>query len=126
MEFKNTVKQEGGLKISVAVIEKVAKIAAMEVEGVSNVSVGSSGVKGFLAKTNLPKAVEVTMFDGVADITVHVVVKYGVKLPAVCKDVQQAVKAHGAGGVDNLFKAVQKEFGVDVKAHNKISFDYIF
>ena len=55
MELKNTVKQNGGLKISVAVIEKVAKIAAMEVEGVSNVSVGSSGVKGFLAKTNLPK-----------------------------------------------------------------------
>ena len=26
MEFKNTVKQVGGLKISVAVIEKVAKI----------------------------------------------------------------------------------------------------
>ena len=66
----------------------------MEVEGVSNVSVGSSGVKGFLAKTNLPKAVEVNMFDGVAEITVHVVVKYGVKLPAVCKDVQQAVKAN--------------------------------
>jgi uncharacterized alkaline shock family protein YloU len=94
MEFKNTVKQDGGLKISVAVIEKVAKIAAMEVEGVSNVSVGSSGVKGFLAKTNLPRAVEVTMFDGVADITVHIVVKYGVKLPAVCRDVQQAVKAN--------------------------------
>ena len=44
MELKNTVKQNGGLKISVAVIEKVAKIAAMEVEGVINVSVGSSGV----------------------------------------------------------------------------------
>ena len=94
MELKNTVKQAGGLKISVAVIEKVAKIAAMEVEGISNVSVGSSGVKGFLAKTNLPKAVEVNMVDGVADITVHIIVKYGVKLPAVCKDVQQAVKAN--------------------------------
>ena len=94
MELKNTVKQNGGLKISVAVIEKVAKIAAMEVEGVSNVSVGSSGVKGFLAKTNLPKSVEVTMFDGVADITVNVVVKYGVKLPTVCKEIQQAVKSN--------------------------------
>lgn len=94
MEFKNTVKQEGGLKISVTVIEKVAKIAAMEVDGVRNVSVGSSGVKGFLAKTNLPKAVEVNMIEGVADITVSIVVKYGVKLPAVCKEVQQAVKAN--------------------------------
>ncbi|MBR4036477.1 MAG: Asp23/Gls24 family envelope stress response protein [Oscillospiraceae bacterium] len=94
MEFKNTVKQEGGLKISVTVIEKVAKIAAMEVDGVINVSVGSSGMKGFLAKTNLPKAVEVNMIEGVADITVSIVVKYGVKLPAVCKEVQQVVKAN--------------------------------
>ena len=94
MEFKNTVKQEGGLRISVAVIEKLAKIAAMEVEGVANVSVGLSGVKGFLAKTNLPKAVEVTMIDGVAEITVNVVVNYGVKLPTVCKNIQQAVKAN--------------------------------
>ena len=94
MEFKNTVKQEGGLKISVTVIEKIAKIAAMEVEGVSSVSVGSSGVKGFLAKTNLPKAVEVEMVEGVANITVSVVVKYGVKLPSVCKEVQQVVKSN--------------------------------
>ncbi len=94
MEFKNTVKKEGGLRISVSVIEKLAKIAAMEVEGVKNVSVGSSGVKGVLAKTNLPKAVEVNMYDGVAEITVSVVVKYGFKLPAVCKEVQQIVKAN--------------------------------
>lgn len=94
MEFKNTVKQEGGLRISVSVIEKLAKISAMEVEGVMNVSVGSSGVKGVLAKTNLPKAVEVNMSDGVAEITVRVVVKYGYKLPAVCKDIQRVVKAN--------------------------------
>ena len=106
MELKNTVKQNGGLKISVAVIEKVAKIAAMEVEGVSNVSVGSSGVKGFLSKTNLPKSVEVTMFDGVADITVNVVVKYGVKLPTVCKEIQQAVKSNVQNMTDKYIKEI--------------------
>ena len=94
MELKNSVKQEGGLKISITVIEKIAKLAAMEIDGISSVSVGSSGVKGFLAKTNLPKSVEVNMFDGVADITVHVVVKYGIKLPSLCKEVQQAVKSN--------------------------------
>ena len=94
MEFKNTVKQEGGLRISVAVIEKLAKIAAMEVEGVANVSVGSSGVKGFLAKTNLPKAVDVNMCDGVAEVDIHVIVKYGCKVPSVCKSVQEAVKSN--------------------------------
>ena len=29
MELKNSVKQEGGLKISITVIEKIAKIADM-------------------------------------------------------------------------------------------------
>lgn len=98
MDVKNTYTQEGGLKISVSVIEKVARLAAMEVEGVRDISVGSTGVKGFFARTNLPKAVEVNMYDGVADITVNVIVKYGCRLPAVCKEIQHAVKA----GVQNM------------------------
>ncbi len=98
MEFTNTTKLEGGLQISTAVVEKVARIAAMEVEGVKDVSVGSSGVKGIFAKTNLPKSVEVTMYDGVAEITVHIIVKYGYKLPAMCREIQQAVKT----GVQNM------------------------
>ena len=63
MEFKNTSRQEGGLQISTNVIEKVAKIAALGVDGVKDVSVGSTGVKGVFAKTNLPKSVEVNMYD---------------------------------------------------------------
>ena len=98
MELRNTVNQEGGLQISTAVIEKVAKVATMEVEGVQDVSVGTSGVKGIFAKTNLPKSVEVTMYDGVAEITVHIVAKYGYKLPAMCREIQQTVKA----GVQNM------------------------
>lgn len=98
MEFRNTVNREGGLQISTAVIEKVAKIAAMEVEGVKDVSVGSSGVKGVFAKTNLPKSVDVAIYDGVAEITVHIVAKYGHKLPAMCREIQQSVKS----GVQNM------------------------
>ncbi len=98
MEFRNTTNREGGLQISTAVVEKVAKVAALEVEGVKDVSVGSSGVKGIFAKTNLPKSVEVTMYDGVAEITVHIIAKYGHKLPAMCREIQQAVK----NGVQNM------------------------
>lgn len=94
MEVKNISKQSGNVQISLAVIEKVAKLAALEIEGVKDVSVGSTGVKGIFAKTNLPKAVEVNMYDGVADITLNIVVKYGFKLSAVCKEVQQAVKSN--------------------------------
>ena len=93
MEMKNTFKQSGNVRISVAVIEKVAKLAAIEIEGVKDVSVGTTGVRGIFAKTNIPKAVEVNMYDGVADITLHIVIKYGYKLSTVCKEVQQSVKS---------------------------------
>ena len=92
MEVKNLSTELGSLRISTAVIEKVAKFAAGEVSGVKEISVGSTGVKGLFAKTNLPKAVEINMYDGVAEITVHLIVKYGSKIPTVCRDVQTAVK----------------------------------
>ena len=92
MEVKNVQGELGSLRISTSVIEKVAKFAAGDVAGVKEISVGSSGVKGLFAKTNLPKAVEINMYDGVAEVTVHIIVKYGCKIPAVCREVQTAVK----------------------------------
>ena len=94
MDVKNNEKQMGSLHISTSVIEKIAKLAALEIDGVSDVSTGSSGVKGVFAKTNLPKSVEVTMTEGVAEVNVHLIVKYGSKVPSVCKSVQEAVKAN--------------------------------
>ena len=92
MEVKNTNQPIGSLNISTGVVEKIAKLAALEIEGVAEVSTGSSGVKGVFAKTNLPKAVDVNMYDGVAEVDVHIIVKYGCKVPSVCKNVQEAVK----------------------------------
>ena len=63
MEVKKTNEQIGSLYISTGVIEKVAKLAAMEI-------------------------------DGVAEIDVNIVVKYGCKVTTVCKNVQEAVKAN--------------------------------
>ncbi|MEG0019167.1 MAG: Asp23/Gls24 family envelope stress response protein [Oscillospiraceae bacterium] len=94
MEVKKVSEQAGSLYISTSVIEKVAKIATLEIEGVSEVSIGSSGVKGVFAKTNLPKPVEVTMYDGVAEITVNIVVKYGFKVSSICKNIQETVKTN--------------------------------
>lgn len=93
MEVKKSNQKIGNLYISTGVIEKVAKLAALEVDGVAEVSTGSSGVRGVFAKTNLPKAVEVNMCDGVAELDVNIVVKYGSKVPTVCKNVQEAVKS---------------------------------
>ena len=94
MEVKNNNKNIGSLYKSTSVNEKVAKLAALEIDGVAEVSTGSSGVKGVFAKTNLPKAVDVNMYDGVAEVDVHIIVKYGCKVPSVCKNVQEAVKTN--------------------------------
>ena len=34
------------------------------------------------------------MYDGVAEVDVHIIVKYGCKVPSVCKNVQEAVKTN--------------------------------
>lgn len=100
MEVKNKNHKIGNLYISTGVIEKVAKLAALEVEGVADISTGSSGVKGMFAKTNLPKAVEVNICDGVAEVDIHIIVKYGSKVPTVCKNVQEAVKTNVQSMID--------------------------
>lgn len=110
MELKDSKGQQGSLFIATDVVEKVAKLASLEVEGVGDVSVGTSGVKGMFAKTNLPKAVEVAMYDGVAEITINIIAKYGFKIPAVCKAVQEAVKA----GVQNMTNITVSKVNVAV------------
>ena len=94
MEVKNTNQPIGSLNISTGVVEKIAKLAALEIEGVADVSTGSSGVKGVFFFFFLQKPVTVTMADGVAEIDVNLVLKYGCKVPSVCKNVQEAVKTN--------------------------------
>ena len=92
MDVKKQLEDSGELYVSTSVIEKISKLACLEVEDVVSVTIGSSGVKGVFVKTNLPKSVEVTVFEGVAEITVHIVIKYGSKAMSVSKLVQENVK----------------------------------
>ncbi len=110
MEVKNTNKPIGSLNISIGVVEKIAKLAALEIEGVAEVSTGTSGVKGVFAKTNLQKPVSVVMSDGVADIDVCLVLKYGCKVPSVCKNVQEAVKTN----VQNMTEITVSKVNINV------------
>lgn len=81
------------LQISLNVIAKIARLAALEVDGVADVSSGSvQTMRGLLSKTNFHKDVAVDMKDGVAAVTVYVVPYYGSKVMSVCKKVQENVK----------------------------------
>ena len=63
MDVHNTI--GGSLQISTEVIAKIARLAALEVDGVSDVATGTSqNVRSLLGRTGLQKPVTVVMEDG--------------------------------------------------------------
>ncbi len=81
----------GSLQIATDVLGKIAKQAALEIEGVAGVEQAGSGVRSAVA-SRIQKPVTVTLLDGVAELTVNLVVRYGVKIPPLCERVQENVK----------------------------------
>lgn len=81
------------LHISTDVIAKIAKIAAMEIDGVEDIACAGTGVKGLLGKTNLQKPIQVQMNDGIAEITISLMVAYGTKIKTICEKVHENVKS---------------------------------
>ena len=94
MELQNMDLRGGSLQISTEVLGKVARCAALEVAGVAEVSCGSQNrkVKDFLERANVQSPVTVEMRDGTAEITLHLVVAFGARIPSVAEKVQENVK----------------------------------
>lgn len=84
---------EGSLKISNEVVAKIAKLAALEIDGVADVSAGGmQSVRGLLSKASLQKPVAVDLSDGVAVVQIHIIAAYGSKIMKVSARVQENVK----------------------------------
>ena len=94
MELQNMDLRGGSLQISTEVLGKIARCAALEVAGVAEVSCGSQNrkVKDFLEHANVQSPVTVEMRDGTAEITLHLVVAFGARIPSVAEKVQENVK----------------------------------
>ena len=91
MDVQNTI--GGSLQISTDVLAKIARLAALEVGGVAEVTTGNSqNVRGLLGRTGLQKAVTVALDDGIATVTVHLTAVYGQKIMPLCEKVQENVK----------------------------------
>ena len=97
MELQNMDLRGGSLQISTEVLGKIARCAALEVAGVAEVSCGSQNrkVKDFLERANVQSPVTVEMRDGTAEITLHLVVAFGARIPSVAEKVQENVKTAG-------------------------------
>lgn len=94
MELQNMDLRGGSLQISTEVLGKIARCAALEVAGVAEVSCGGQNrkVKDFLERANVQSPVTVEMRDGTAEITLHLVVAFGARIPSVAEKVQENVK----------------------------------
>ena len=94
MDLQNMDLRGGSLQISTEVIGKIARCAALEVDGVADVSCGKQNkkVKDLLEIISIQSPVSVEMREGTAEITINLVVKFGAKIPVVAEKVQEDVK----------------------------------
>ncbi len=95
MDLQNMHLQGGSLQISTEVIGKIASCAALEIDGVAEVSCGEQNkkIRDILKVASIQPPVSVEMRDGTAEITVHLVLKYGASVPTVAEKVQENVKS---------------------------------
>lgn len=94
MELQNLNHNGESLQISTEVIAKIAKCAALEVDGVAEVACSTqSKVKELLEAVSIQNPVLVEMHDGMASITINLVVWYGVRIPRVAEKVQENIKS---------------------------------
>ncbi len=89
-EEKVIMQEEGKIKISEEVVELLSEKAIKELEGVSGLAAGF--LKGVFGKKTGANGVDVDIKDGSAAITMHVVIKYGCRIPEVAWRIQEAVK----------------------------------
>lgn len=80
------------LSVSTEVLEKMAELAACEIEGVKGVSKKAIDLKGVLKTKSVVKGVKVESVNGAIDISVYICVDSNAKMRDVAEAVQQNVK----------------------------------
>ena len=77
------------LSVSTEVLEKMAELAACEIEGVKGVSKKAIDLKGALKTKSVVKGVKVESVNGAIDISVYICVDSNAKMREVAEAVQQ-------------------------------------
>ena len=94
MEEEREVKNGlGTVRINNEVVAVIAGMATTEIPGVTCMSEGIvGGITDIFAKKGVDKGVKVEIGEKEVNITLSVVVKYGVQIPEVALQIQQNVK----------------------------------
>ncbi len=80
------------LSVSTEVLEKMAEIAACEIDGVAGLTKKSIDIKGAIKNMNAFKGVKIENISGNITINIFVTLKAGAKLRETAEAVQQNVK----------------------------------
>ncbi len=84
----------GSIQIAPEVIEVIAGLATVEVEGVAGMSGGfAGGIAELLGRKNLSKGVKVEVGNREAAVDVSIVMEYGQRIPEVAGEIQKNVKS---------------------------------
>ena len=102
----------GEVKVADEVVAIIAGLAATEVEGVAGMSGGiAGGIAEILGRKNFSKGVKVEVGEKEAAIDLYIIVKYGVRIPDIALNVQEAVKA----AIENMTGLSTVEVNVHVQ-----------
>ena len=83
----------GSLKISQEVLATIAKVAALEIEGVASLADTSGRVRRFFSRGGISKTgIQIELSDDFAEVDIGVNLKFGAKITDVCSAIQTSVK----------------------------------
>ena len=98
----------GTITFANEVLATIAGVAACDIPGVAGMCGGlKDGIVDMLGKKNLTKGVKVTLAEDVVTVDIQVVVEFGVCVPDLCRNMQDAVA-----------KAIETMAGLRVAAVN--------
>lgn len=83
----------GSIQIAPEVIEIIAGLATIDVDGVAGMSGGiGGGIAELLGRKNLSKGIKVEVGQKEAAVDVSIIVKYGFRIPELADAIQKNVK----------------------------------
>ena len=98
----------GNVKISDEVVATITNIAVSEIKGVSGLGGTFTGdIAQMLGKKSFSKGIKVDIKENNVVLDLNVIIEYGVKIPEVAWEIQEAVK-----------KSVESMTGLDVEKVN--------
>jgi uncharacterized alkaline shock family protein YloU len=122
----NDWKESGIIRIADDVVAVIARIAALDTEGVSSMSGGiAEGIAKRVSRKYVQKGVHVTLDQHEASIDLRVIIMFGQKIDQVCRELQVNVKEAVESMTGLLVKSVNVRVeGVDLVTAEAIEPSY--